>query len=76
MKNFMLVLAALIIAAGILMVNRYSLVIHSPIVAKIDNFTGKVWIVNSGVWYQVHDNVQSNNVVAQMTVVPVAKKGK
>ena len=76
MKNLILVLSALLIAGGMFMVNRYSLVIHSPIVARIDNFTGKVWIVNSGVWYQVQDNVQNNSVVADLTLIPAAKKGK
>lgn len=48
-------IVVLIIAGGVLMENRYTVKIHSPIVAKIDNITGDVWIANSGVWMKVQN---------------------
>jgi hypothetical protein len=35
------------------MQSRYSLVVEPPVVAKIDSFTGEVWVANSGVWRQI-----------------------
>ena len=76
MKNLIWALVAVLIAGGIFMTHRYSLVLHSPIVARIDNYTGKVWIVNSGVWYQVQDSAQGNAAPEQKPIIPVSKKGK
>lgn len=53
MKNNLWILVVLILAALFVMEFRYTLVINSPIVAKIDRITGDVWIANSGMWIKV-----------------------
>lgn len=53
MKNIIWALVILIIAIGILLESRYTLIVDSPVVAKIDRMTGDVWIVNAGVWRKV-----------------------
>jgi len=53
MKNMILVIVILIIGAGIVLEGRYTLVIDSPVVAKLDRLTGDVWIANSGLWRKI-----------------------
>lgn len=53
MKTIICAIVILIIGAGLLAENRYTLVVDSPVVAKLDRFTGDTWIVNSGVWRKV-----------------------
>jgi len=53
MKNLILVIVIFIIGAGLIVEQRYTVVVHSPVVAKLDRLTGDVWIVNSGVWRKV-----------------------
>ncbi len=53
MKNLIWGLAALIIAGGVMLEFRYDVRINSPIVAKLDRFTGDTWIANAGVWRRV-----------------------
>ena len=60
-KNLIWVIAILIIAVGAILENRYAFIIDSPIVARIDRFTGNIWIVNSGVWRKVHMSPQENS---------------
>lgn len=53
MKTIIWAVVILIIATGIMLESRYKIVIHSPIVARLDRLTGDVWIANSGVWVKV-----------------------
>ena len=53
MKTIICAIVILIIGAGFLVENRYTLVVDSPVVAKLDRFTGDAWIVNSGIWRKV-----------------------
>jgi len=51
MRKFVLIILAIIIASGILL--RYEISVHSPIVVKLDRWTGKAWVANSGVWMDI-----------------------
>jgi hypothetical protein len=53
MKNLIWGLVALVIAGGIVLEFRYDVRIDSPVVAKLDRFTGDTWIANAGVWKKV-----------------------
>ena len=53
MKTIIWAIVILIIATGIMLESRYKVVIHSPIVARLDRLTGDVWIANSGAWIKV-----------------------
>lgn len=53
MKNIIWPIVILIVGLGILLEARYTLVVDSPVVAKIDRLTGDAWIVNSGTWIKV-----------------------
>ena len=53
MKNWIWAVVVVVIAAGVLLESRYTLIVNSPIVAKLDKATGDVWIVNSGMWRKV-----------------------
>lgn len=53
MKNIVWAIVILIIGIGIVTESRYELVVHSPVVAKLDRVTGDVWIVNAGIWRKV-----------------------
>lgn len=53
MKTIIWAIVVLVIAVGLLLESRYKVIVHSPIVAKVDTFTGDVWIANSGQWIKV-----------------------
>ena len=53
MKNLIWPIVLLIIGIGLVAECRYTLIVDSPVVAKLDRITGEVWIVNSGVWRKV-----------------------
>ena len=55
MKNLIWAIVILVIASGLILEYRYDIKIHSPVVAKLDRFTGDVWIVNSGVWRKIEN---------------------
>ena len=61
MKNWITAIVILIIGIGVISEFRYTLIVDSPVVAKLDRLTGDVWIVNSGVWRKVQ-NVAPNEV--------------
>jgi len=58
MKNIIISIVILLVAVGFLVENRYTIIVDSPVVAKIDSWTGDVWIVNSGVWVKVEQQMQ------------------
>jgi hypothetical protein len=53
MRYLICAIIILIVGAGYILESRYALVVDSPVVAKLDKFTGDVWIVNSGVWRKI-----------------------
>jgi hypothetical protein len=53
MKHLIWGVVVLIVAGGVLMSSRYDVRISSPIVAKLDRFTGDTWIANAGEWKKV-----------------------
>ncbi len=57
MKTIICAIVILIIGAGFIAENRYTLIVDSPVVAKLDRFTGDAWIVNSGVWRKVEATI-------------------
>ncbi len=63
MKNLILAIVILVIGAGIILEDRYKLVIDSPVVAKLDRLTGDVWIANAGVWRKIQPVMQKKNDV-------------
>lgn len=67
MKYFIIAVVVLIIGAGIIIENRYDIKIHSPIVAKLDRFTGDVYIANAGSWRKVQP---SDANPAEQAVMP------
>ena len=55
MKTIIWAIVILIVVAGVALECRYAFIVDLPIVAKIDRFTGDVWIVNSGEWRKVQE---------------------
>ena len=53
MKNIVWAIALVVLASLFILEFRYTLVVNSPIVAKIDRITGDVWVANSGMWLKV-----------------------
>lgn len=74
MKNIIWMVVALILAALFVLEFRYTLVVNSPIVAKIDRITGDVWIANSGMWLKVQHSVK-DKAAAQGSPVPKPAAG-
>jgi hypothetical protein len=60
MKNIIWAAVILIAIAGIMLELRYAITVYSPIVAKMDRFTGDVWVASSGVWRKVEHPVPAN----------------
>ncbi len=46
---------AIIVIAAILFLLRYDITVHSPIIVKLDRWTGQAWVANSGVWMDIED---------------------
>jgi len=55
MKNLILSVLLITLAIVIFLELRYDIVVHSPVVAKLDRLTGDVWIANAGVWRKIED---------------------
>lgn len=53
MKNFIITILSIIIIAAILFLLRYEITVHSPIIVKLDRWTGETWVANSGVWMDI-----------------------
>ena len=53
MRTIVWAIVVLIIACLLILENRYEISVSSPIVAKMDRFTGEAWIVNQGEWRKV-----------------------
>ncbi len=70
MKNSLWIAVVLVLAALLTFEFRYTLVVNSPIVAKIDRLTGDVWIANSGIWLKV------NHVAKEKAAVQAAPMAK
>lgn len=64
MKNTAWIAVVLILAAIFVLEFRYTLVINSPIVSKIDRLTGDVWIANSGMWLKVRHAPKERDAAA------------
>ncbi len=73
MKSLILAIVILIVAAGIAIESRYTLVVDSPVVAKIDRLTGEVWIANSGAWRKI-DHCPKDNCIPESNVTPKSDK--
>jgi hypothetical protein len=73
MKNVIWAILVLILAAIFVVEFRYTLVINTPIVAKIDRLTGDVWIANSGKWLKVQHSAKEETAPA---VPPVVQKAQ
>lgn len=73
MKNIIWAIVILIIGLGLLAEARYTLIVDSPVVARIDRLTGDVWIVNSGVWrkvqYPPHEKGEAGKAGSSQTIV-------
>jgi len=67
MKNFFLGIVILILGILLIVEFRYSISIHSPVVAKFDRFTGRLWIVNSGVLSEIENEPVSAAPAAPVT---------
>lgn len=52
MKHIFLSIVIIIIAA-ILFLFRFDITVHSPVVVKLDRWTGATWVANSGVWMDI-----------------------
>jgi hypothetical protein len=74
MKNIALAIVILILGILALLEFRYTIEIHSPVVAKFDRFTGKLWIVNSGVLSEIENETSTAAVVAAAPAPAEAKK--
>ena len=69
MKNVIWAILVLILAAIFVLEFRYTLVINTPIVAKIDRLTGDVWIANSGQWMKVQHSAKEEAAPAAAPAV-------
>ena len=68
MKHWIWAIVILIIAVGLVAESRYTLIVNSPIVAKLDNLTGDVWIANSGAWRKVEHKSKDEQAVRDTSV--------
>ena len=50
MRGFSFLIIVLAIIAAILFFFRYDITVHSPLVVKLDRWTGQTWVANSGVY--------------------------
>lgn len=65
MKTVIWAALVLVIAMAILVECRYELIVNAPVVAKMDRFTGKVYIANGGIWKLIEvDKLNNNSVIA------------
>ena len=74
MKNFIWAMALVVLAALFILEFRYTLVVNSPIVAKIDRLTGDVWVANSGMWLKVQHVAKEEPKVAVVAAPKPAEK--
>lgn len=56
MKNELWLLVALIVASCVIVVNRYQITVNTPVVVKLDRFTGQAWIAKGGMWMPLKDS--------------------
>ena len=60
MKNSLVaVICGIIVAITLLFLLRFDVDVHSPIVCRLDRWTGKVWIVNQGTWRLVKPETET-----------------
>jgi len=76
MKSVIWAIVILIVALGVILECRYMLIVNSPIVAKIDRFTGDVWIANAGVWRKVQLPTQGKAEMGGMVSSQKAAQAK
>lgn len=74
MKNIVWAIVLVVLAALFILEFRYTLVVNSPIVAKIDRITGDVWIANSGMWLKVQHAAKKEAAPAAVAVPRQAEK--
>lgn len=55
MKSIIWSISILVVAALFCVMARYELIVKPPVLVKMDRFSGKSWIVNSGYWVEVKD---------------------
>ena len=54
MKNSLVIMIGLIVIAAVITIMfRFDVDVNSPVVSKMDRWTGKVWIVNGGAWMPI-----------------------
>jgi len=58
MKNTILLIIGIVVMATLLYLFRYDITVNSPLVVKLDRWTGATWVANSGVWMDIEHGAQ------------------
>ncbi|MBL7068547.1 MAG: hypothetical protein ISS34_01640 [Candidatus Omnitrophica bacterium] len=53
MKNIILLAIGIVVMAALLYLFRYDITVNSPLVVKLDRWTGATWVASSGVWMDI-----------------------
>jgi len=53
MRFIALIILGLIVMSALLFLFRYEITVNSPIIVKIDRWSGTTWVANSGVWMDI-----------------------
>ena len=53
MRAFFMLILAIVVMAAVLFLFRYDITVNTPIVVKLDRWTGEAWVANSGVWMDI-----------------------
>ena len=53
MRFLTAIIIGLIVMSSLMFLLRYEITVNSPIIVKIDRWTGTTWVANSGVWMDI-----------------------
>ena len=70
MRPFTALLIVLVIIAAFLFYFRYEITVNSPLLVKLDRWTGQTWVANNGVWMAIsHQTAKLSNLTKEGTRV-------
>ncbi|MFA5145973.1 MAG: hypothetical protein WC515_01125 [Candidatus Omnitrophota bacterium] len=76
MKNIIIAIVILVVSIAALLEFRYTVIVDSPVVVRVDRLTGDAWIVNSGVWRKVQLPSQGNGEEVMAVIPERGRKAK
>lgn len=58
MRNGLILIIAMLVIAACIFLFRYEISVNSPIIVKLDRWTGQTWVANSGVWMDIEHGAE------------------